>query len=131
MSRASDVKRVVFCTGKVYYDLLQHRMDNKINDVALIRIEQLTPFPFDKVEESSCPLPNFLSPVAPQVLEEAQLYSNAEVVWAQEEPRNMGAWSYVCPRIQAALKDARGVVQPVLLQHSLRITEANDFLNSI
>lgn len=54
VSRASDVKRAVFCTGKVYYDLLQHRMDNNINDVALIRVEQLTPFPFDKVGKAFC-----------------------------------------------------------------------------
>ncbi|MDG1810464.1 MAG: 2-oxoglutarate dehydrogenase E1 component [Polaribacter sp.] len=77
----SRVKKVVFCMGKFYYDLLAERENNERNDVALVRIEQLFP------------------------LHEAQLenvianYPNAErFVWAQEEPKNMGAWSYMLER---------------------------------
>ncbi len=77
----SNVKKVVFCMGKFYYDLLAERENNQRNDVALVRIEQLFP------------------------LHEAQLetvianYPNAErFVWAQEEPKNMGAWSYMLER---------------------------------
>lgn len=82
----SEVKKLVFCTGKVYYDLLQHRISNDIKNVALVRIEQLSPFPFDKV------------------LEEANRFPNAEIAWCQEEPKNMGAWFYTKPRIQTALR---------------------------
>ena len=74
MVDASKVERVVFVSGKVYYQLLEHR--EKINDqrVALVRLERLYPFPKAEVE---------------QVL---QKYPGAEIVWCQEEPRNMGAW---------------------------------------
>jgi hypothetical protein len=71
------VKRVVLCTGKVYYDLLQERRDKGIKDVAIVRMEQLYPFP--RIS---------LPPVLAQ-------YPNADVVWCQEEPENMGYWSYV------------------------------------
>ena len=80
-----DVKRLVFCSGKVYYDLLQEREARGIDDVAIARVEQISPFPFDLVHKH------------------ADEYPNAEIVWCQEEPRNMGAWSYVAPRITTAL----------------------------
>ena len=71
----SNVKRILLCSGKVYYDLLERRRAEEINDIAILRIEQLYPFP--AVELSS-----ILSP-----------YTNAtEVYWVQEEPMNMGAW---------------------------------------
>ncbi len=69
------IKRVVMCSGKVYYDLLEARRESNIKDVAIIRIEQLYPFPLDKVQE---------------VIGE---FTNAkEFVWCQEEPQNQGAW---------------------------------------
>ncbi|DAZ93464.1 TPA: hypothetical protein N0F65_006523 [Lagenidium giganteum] len=83
--RDDEVKRLVLCSGKVYYDMLQEREDRDVKDVALVRVEQIAPFPFDKVAE-----------VAAQ-------YKNAEIVWAQEEPQNMGFWTYVAPRIETAL----------------------------
>jgi len=83
---AGKVRRLVFCTGKVYYDLAAHRDANKITDVAIARIEQISPFPFDLVQA------------------EQQRFPNAEIVWAQEEPLNSGAWTYVQPRIETALK---------------------------
>jgi 2-oxoglutarate dehydrogenase E1 component len=79
------VKRVVLCTGKVYYDLLTERREAGVKDVALIRLEQLYPFP-DKS------LPAALKP-----------YVNAEIIWCQEEPQNMGAWTFVDRRIEAVL----------------------------
>ena len=79
------VKRVVVCTGKVYYDLLAERRDKGVDDVAIIRLEQIFPFP----ERT---LGAVLQP-----------YANAEVVWCQEEPANMGAWSFVDRRIEKVL----------------------------
>jgi 2-oxoglutarate dehydrogenase E1 component len=76
-----DVRRVVLCTGKVYYDLLQARRDKEIKDVAIIRVEQLYPWPKETIKEKL-----------------AQ-YPNAELVWCQEEPANMGYWTFVFPRL--------------------------------
>jgi len=85
------VRSLVFCSGKVYYDLLAYRTENKIHDVAIARIEQLSPFPFDLV------------------LQEAQKYKNAQkIIWAQEEPKNMGSWFYTSPRIKTSLRSFNG-----------------------
>ena len=81
----ANVRRVVLCSGKVYYDLLEEREKRGIKDVALIRVEQLYPFPKRTLEK------------------ELQRYANAEVVWCQEEPKNMGAWSFIEHRIEDAL----------------------------
>ncbi len=83
----AEVRRVVLCSGKVYYDLLAERRERGINDVALVRIEQLYPFPTRSL---------------PPVLAE---YPNAEVIWCQEEPRNMGAWGFVDRRIEDVLAE--------------------------
>ena len=82
----AEVRRVVLCTGKVYYDLLQARRDRTITDVAIVRVEQLYPFPVISL---------------PKVLGE---YPNAEIVWCQEEPENMGAWNFVDRKIEGVLK---------------------------
>ncbi|MFC7475048.1 2-oxoglutarate dehydrogenase E1 component [Dankookia sp. GCM10030260] len=82
-----EVKRVVLCTGKVYYDLLQARRDQGIKDVAIIRMEQVHPFPVNSLKTALAP------------------YKNAEVVWCQEEPENMGAWTFVDRRLEKVLKD--------------------------
>jgi len=82
---AEKVRRVVLCTGKVYYDLLAERRDKKIDDVAIVRLEQLYPFP-------ELTLSRVLAP-----------YINADVAWCQEEPENMGAWTFVDRRIEKAL----------------------------
>mgnify|MGYP005991599357 CR=1 FL=1 len=78
------VRKLLLCSGKVYYDLEKARGDKGVDDVAIARVEQLAPFPFDLVAK------------------ECAKYPNAEVVWVQEEPRNMGAWAFVQPRIEAA-----------------------------
>ena len=70
-----DVRRVIVCSGKVYYDLIAHRRDNKRTDIAVIRLEQLYPFPHDDFKQ------------------QIAIYPDAkEVVWCQEEPQNQGAW---------------------------------------
>jgi 2-oxoglutarate dehydrogenase E1 component len=81
IAKDSDVKRVIFTSGKLYYELLEARRERKVNDIALVRVEQYYPFPAAEIE--------------------AQLkkYPNAEVAWAQEEPKNMGAWSFIGPLI--------------------------------
>jgi 2-oxoglutarate dehydrogenase E1 component len=80
-----EVRRVVLCSGKVYYDLLTERRAHEMNDVAILRLEQLYPFP-------ETTLGRVLAP-----------YRNADVVWCQEEPENMGAWSFVDRRIEKVL----------------------------
>jgi 2-oxoglutarate dehydrogenase E1 component len=80
------VKRVVLCTGKVYYDLLQERRDKGVKDVAIVRVEQMFPFPANSLTKALAP------------------YKNAEVVWCQEEPENMGAWTFMDRRIEKVLK---------------------------
>jgi 2-oxoglutarate dehydrogenase E1 component len=85
-TKPEGVKRVVFCTGKIYYELLEQREKLGTKDTVLCRIEQLAPFPWDKVAK------------------EVGAYPNAEVFFCQEEPKNMGAWSFVQPRIAAATK---------------------------
>ena len=79
------VKRVVLCTGKVYYDLLQKRRDEGITDVALVRVEQMHPFPATHLAKALAP------------------YKNAEVVWCQEEHENYGAWTFMDRRIEKVL----------------------------
>jgi len=79
------VRRVVLCTGKIYFDLAKARAKKGDDRVALVRIEQLYPFPFDALAK---------------VL---QRYRTAEIVWCQEEPQNMGAWNFVDRRIEQVL----------------------------
>jgi 2-oxoglutarate dehydrogenase E1 component len=79
------IRRVVLCTGKVYYDLLEDREKRGIDDVYLLRVEQLYPFP------------------AKALLDELNRFPNAEVVWCQEEPKNMGAWAFIQPYVEWVL----------------------------
>jgi 2-oxoglutarate dehydrogenase E1 component len=82
-----EVKTVVICSGKFYYDLEQEREKRGRMDVALIRIEQLFPLPIKEIEQHMAQFPN-----------------TSDWVWAQEEPRNMGAWSYLLLQWEAATK---------------------------
>jgi 2-oxoglutarate dehydrogenase E1 component len=79
------VRRVVLCSGKIYFDLVKARAEKSDDRVVLVRVEQLYPFPF-----------NTLGKVL-------QRYRNAEIVWCQEEPQNMGAWNFVDRRIEEVL----------------------------
>jgi 2-oxoglutarate decarboxylase len=87
---AAAISRVVFCSGKLYYDLLAAREERKADHVALVRVEQL--YPFDASQ-------------ARDIL--ARYAASAEVVWAQEEPRNMGAWRVIRECIQPLLDPSR------------------------
>ncbi len=71
------IKRLIFCSGKVYYDLLEYQTQNKIDHIHIVRIEQLYPFPRGSLSKA------------------LRGYTHADVVWCQEEPQNNGAWSYV------------------------------------
>ena len=79
------IKRVVMCSGKVYYDLLEERDARGIDDVYLLRIEQYYPFP------------------AISLVKELERFKNADMVWCQEEPKNQGAWSFIEPNIEWVL----------------------------
>jgi 2-oxoglutarate dehydrogenase E1 component len=79
----ADVSLIIFCTGKVYYDLMAYRQEKGIENAAIIRIEQLYPFHREMVEAII-----------------SQYSSASHFVWCQEEPLNMGAWSYIFPRLE-------------------------------
>ena len=82
-----QVKRVVFCSGRVYYDLMTERRTRELDDVALVRVEQLYPFPHKAFDA------------------ELKRYPQAtNVVWCQDEPQNQGAWFFVQHHMQVALK---------------------------
>ena len=94
----------MFCTGKVYYDLLKERRDRGLQDqIAIHTIEQISPFPFDIMKQVrtsyQCPLVVILL----SGVQVSELYCNAKLCWVQEEHKNMGAWSYVQPRTQTAI----------------------------
>jgi len=86
-----NVKTLVFCTGQIYYELVGERENLGRDDVAIVRLEQIAPFAFDKVAKYCAK------------------YENAEVVWAQQEPKNMGAYSYVTPRMMTATRELNKV----------------------
>ena len=77
ISAANKVKKVVVCSGKIYFDLSEYQMANHIQEVALVRLEQIHPFPAKQMDALKAK------------------YKNASFVWAQEEPRNMGALSFL------------------------------------
>ncbi|XP_044726471.1 2-oxoglutarate dehydrogenase, mitochondrial isoform X2 [Chrysoperla carnea] len=88
----SSVKKLIFCSGKVYYDLKKAREDRKLeNDIAITRVEQISPFPYDLIKK------------------ECNKYPNAQLCWTQEEHKNQGAWTYVQPRFKTALNGAKEV----------------------
>ena len=76
--KAADVKRVLLCSGKVYYDLLDKQQTDKRKDVAVVRLEQLYPIPYDQLEAI-----------------QSKYKKATEFIWVQEEPENMGAWPYI------------------------------------
>jgi len=83
----AQIKRVILCSGKVYYDLFEERAKRGIDDIAIVRVEQLYPWPKEAV------------------MKELGRYPTAEVVWAQEEPANMGPWTFVDRRIEFILEE--------------------------
>lgn len=85
LQKDNKIRRVVMCSGKVYYDLLEEREKRGIDDIYLLRVEQLYPFP------------------AKALINELSRFRNAEMVWCQEEPKNMGAWSFIDPFLEWVL----------------------------
>ncbi len=81
-----QIRRVIMCSGKVYYDLFEERERRGINDVYILRLEQLYPFP-----------------VAP-LMKELERFKQADMVWCQEEPKNMGSWTFVDPNLERVLE---------------------------
>ena len=84
LARTGDIRKVLLCTGKVSIDLLSHKKRSEAEDVAIVRVEQLYPFPGDALQEALSSYPHL-----------------REVVWVQEEPLNMGAWNYLSPQLLA------------------------------
>lgn len=76
------VRKVILCSGQVYYDLEAKREADGHNDVAILRVESLCPFPFK------------------EIIKNLNHYPNAKVCWAQEEPKNAGSWTYAQPRLR-------------------------------
>ncbi|MCB2097784.1 MAG: 2-oxoglutarate dehydrogenase E1 component [Parvularculaceae bacterium] len=117
------IKRVVMCSGKVYYDLLEEREKRGIDNIYLLRVEQFYPFP------------------AHSMLAELQRFKKAEMVWCQEEPKNMGAWTFMDPNIEwtldqigAKAKRARYAGRPAAASPATGLMsrhkkELDDFLN--
>lgn len=89
LAAPDKIKRVILCSGKVYYDLYEERAKRDIKDVLILRLEQLYPFPHKAL------------------VQELAQYSNADVVWCQEEPRNMGSWTYIHERIEDVLTELK------------------------
>uniref|UniRef100_A0A803NDP7 2-oxoglutarate dehydrogenase, mitochondrial n=1 Tax=Chenopodium quinoa TaxID=63459 RepID=A0A803NDP7_CHEQI len=83
------VRRLVLCSGKVYYELDDERKKHNSTDIAICRVEQICPFPYDLIQQ------------------ELQRFPNAEIVWCQEEPMNMGAFNYIAPRLCTSMKALR------------------------
>jgi 2-oxoglutarate dehydrogenase complex dehydrogenase (E1) component-like enzyme len=90
---AANIKRILLCSGKVYYDLAEGREKRAANHVAILRLEQLYPFPQNKLQELL-----------------AQYGSATEVYWVQEEPRNMGPWRFVQENLQPLLDPTKRVL---------------------
>ena len=86
LQKDAKIRRVVLCCGKVYYDLYEEREKRGIDDIYLLRVEQLYPFP------------------AKALINELSRFKNAEIVWCQEEPKNMGAWSFIEPYLEWVLQ---------------------------
>ena len=82
----SEIRRVVICSGKVYYDLLEEREKRGLNDIYLLRLEQLYPWPMKSL------------------MTELQRFTNAELVWCQEEPKNMGGYTFAEPWLELTLE---------------------------
>lgn len=89
-----NVKRVILCAGQVYYDLAKARQERELSDeIAIVRVEQLYPFPYAEAETELAKYPNA-----------------TELVWAQEEPKNQGAWYQTRHRLEALAKDGQKVL---------------------
>ncbi|WP_187264521.1 2-oxoglutarate dehydrogenase E1 component [Pontibacter beigongshangensis] len=111
---AKSVKKVLLCTGKVFFDLLEEQQKNKRTDVAIIRLEQLAPFPKVQLET------------------ELKKYKNASIYWVQEEPENMGAWMYMLRIMRKQLEDViarKPSASPATGYMKVHVKEQQDIVN--
>jgi 2-oxoglutarate dehydrogenase E1 component len=90
LAKDEKIRRVVLCSGKVYYDLYEDREKRGVDDVYLLRVEQIYPFPLKAL------------------VKELSRFRKAEIVWCQEEPKNMGSWSFVEPYLEWVLGQVGG-----------------------
>ncbi len=109
-----NINRLIICSGKVYYDLYQYRNKNNLNNIAIARLEQFYPFPDHDVSDL------------------LDAYSSVnDIVWCQEEPRNMGGWVFVRPRIETLLNEGQALryagrqasASPAAGQHKIHVAE--------
>jgi 2-oxoglutarate dehydrogenase E1 component len=113
---AQSVRKVLLCSGKIFYDLLTHRNAKKILDVAIIRLEQIYPWPAERFAEI------------------LKRYKNAkQLVWVQEEPRNMGAWSFVFQTLSAGQQSIEYIgrdlcAAPAVGSHKLHEQEQEEII---
>ena len=82
-------ERLIICSGKIYFELADHIAKNKIKNLSIIRLEQIYPFPYENFRD------------------ELKHYTDAEIIWAQEEPKNMGAWGFVKGRLESVMQEAK------------------------
>ncbi len=82
-------KRLIICSGKIYFELADHIAKNKIKNLSIIRLEQIYPFPYENFRD------------------ELKHYTDAEIIWAQEEPKNMGAWGFVKGRLESVMQESK------------------------
>jgi 2-oxoglutarate dehydrogenase E1 component len=92
--KPADTRRVLFCYGQLYYQLEKERSKRAANDVAIVRLEELSPMPLMEMRE------------------QVEKYANAEVVWCQEEPKNMGPWPFVEPHLERMAANSNGAGRP-------------------
>lgn len=109
LAAPEKVKKVILCTGQVYYDIDAARVKDGRDDIAVIRVEQLSPFPFK------------------QISAELAKYKNARVQWVQEEPQNQGYWSYVNPKISNTLRDLKRPAEVTYAGRSVSASTATGF----
>lgn len=105
-------KRVVLCSGKVYYDLLEEREKQNAQEVAIIRLEQFYPFPRKKLIEVLLP------------------YKETQLIWCQEEPMNMGAWTFLDRRLESVLTEAGAKhIRPLYIGRAASASPATGILS--
>ena len=116
-----QVERIVFCSGKVYYDLIEMRRNEKLDRVAVVRVEELYPFPIDEYAHTIASYPNAM-----------------EIVWCQEEPQNQGAWYQIRHRLQEPLSRQHelyyagrpGAAAPASGIHALHVRQQKAFVTA-
>ena len=116
-----NIQNIIFCSGKIYYDLLEYRGKNNIQNTVIITIEQLYPFPMKAFQD------------------EIAKYNAQNIIWCQEEPKNMGAWNYIISRLydEESMKDIRlkyigrkASASPACGSHHRHVLEQEEIIKS-